>query len=140
MALGSFSIDISKFVKKVPDKVNEMVRKIVFDVYRNVVMRTPFDTGRAMGNWQIDIDRMPTDILEATGQAMQDAVAQQLINKSHTIIAKIKNNSVIYIINNCEYIIPLEHGHSRLQAPQGMVKITIEEYQQYVKKASRSLK
>ena len=138
MALGSFSIDISKFVKKAPDKVNEMVRKIVFDIYRNVVMRTPVDTGRARANWQIDIDRMPTEILDKTAQSLQEAI--RLSDAANIITSKIKNNSVIYIINNVEYIIPLEHGHSKEQAPYGMVKLTVEEFQQYFKEASRSLK
>jgi len=29
------------------------------------------------------------------------------------------------IYNNVEYIVPLEYGHSRQQAPQGMVRVSI---------------
>lgn len=33
------------------------------------------------------------------------------------------DHSMIY--NNVEYIVPLEYGHSRQQAPQGMVRVSI---------------
>lgn len=42
------------------------------------------------------------------------------------------------IFNNVEYIVPLEYGHSK-QSPAGMVRITLKEFQVYLKKAAAGL-
>jgi len=34
--------------------------------------------------------------------------------------------------NNVEYIIPLEYGHSKLQAPQGMLRINVRNWNSIV--------
>ena len=95
---GSFSLDISKFVKKAPENANKIVKKVCFDIYENIKDRTPVDTGRARGGWNI------TEYVSMTR-----------------------------IFNNVEYIVVLEYGHSK-QAPHGMVRITLREYQMYLKK------
>ena len=44
---------------------------------------------------------------------------------------------VAFIVNNLPYAIPLEYGHST-QAPNGMVRITVERFQQIVDAAARN--
>ena len=97
--MGTFALDISKFVKRAPDKAQQIVKKVCFDIYDNIKMRTPWDTGQARNGWMIT-----------------------------------EGATVTRIFNNVEYIVPLEYGHSKKNAPHGMVRITLCEYQAYLKK------
>lgn len=45
----------------------------------------------------------------------------------------------LFITNNLPYAKPIEDGHSK-QAPQGMVKVTVSEFDSIVNKAARSVK
>ena len=43
---------------------------------------------------------------------------------------------VTYLSNSLPYAVPLENGWSK-QAPQGMVKLTAQEFPQYVSQAAK---
>ena len=49
----SFSLDLTKFIKKTKGNADVVVRKVGFDVTKNIIKRTPIDTGRAGANWQV---------------------------------------------------------------------------------------
>ena len=49
----------------------------------------------------------------------------------------LKLGDTAYLVNNLPYAVPLEYGHSS-QAPAGMVRVTIAEFQQIVEAAVRA--
>ena len=49
----SFSGDIDNFIKKTEAKTLIVFKKVSFDVFGRIIRRTPVDTGRLKGNWQI---------------------------------------------------------------------------------------
>ena len=130
---GSFALDISKFVNKSHSNVDLVTRKIVFDIMRSVVRKSPVDTGRFKGNWQYGNGEMPTGVTaihDADGRGtevhMMGQVPQEASGKLH------------YIVNNLPYSIRLENGWSS-QAPSGMVGLTISEYQGIVRRAAQEV-
>lgn len=130
---GSFALDISKFVNKSHSNVDLVTRKIVFDVMRSVIKKSPVDTGRFKGNWQYGTGEMPTgtlDIHDESGKGTQvhlmNKVPQEAAGKLH------------YIVNNLPYSIRLENGWSS-QAPSGMVGLTVSEYQGIVRHAAQEV-
>lgn len=133
-SLGQFSLDLSKFAKKCPERYDLVVKKVLFDMFARIVLRTPVDTGRARGNWQIDPRLLSgeTNRLDKTG-TMAVAEGSSKIN-SLTTKAKV----VGFIFNNCSYILPLEYGSSD-QAPRGMVRITLAEFETFIANASRAI-
>ena len=131
---GNFALDISHFVNRTHSNVDLVTRKIVFDIMRSVVRKSPVDTGRFKGNWQYGTGEIPTgvtDIHDESGRGtevhMMGQVPQEASGKLH------------YIVNNLPYSIALENGHSSQCPPNGMVGLTISEYQGIVRRAAQEV-
>lgn len=133
MALGNFELDIQKFVAKAKGNIDIVIRKIALDLFRRVIMKSPVDTGRFKGNWQVAIGSIPAGVL-----AIDDKTGSATISKMTAAVLGLKAGQVIYLVNNLEYALPLEYGHSK-QAPAGVVRITVQEYPQVVSKAANEV-
>ncbi len=113
--MGDFLAVIKNFNATVENHNSKVFRKICFDLYAEIVKRTPVDTGLARGNWRIGIGTIPQGTVERTNKSGSKTAEE--INKVPT---KVKESTVVYIVNNLVYIWPLERGWSK-QAPNGIV-------------------
>ena len=131
---GSFHGDIQAFTEKVQHRGDVILRKVALDLFRGVVMKTPVDTGRARGNWMVGINRIPTE----TQLGIENAPMTRIISD----VSAARWGDSVALANSVAYIGVLEYGgfpnppikgskteggYSK-QAPQGMVRITIEQY------------
>lgn len=89
--------------------------------------------GRFKSNWQVAIGSIPTGVID-----LNDQGASALARVNETALSMVAGQ-VISIINNLSYSRRLEYGHSK-QAPNGMVRITVTEYPQVVRKAASEVK
>ena len=129
MRTQQFSTDISKWVKKAKGGMDEAVRKITFGVFVNISIGSPVDTGRFRGNWMVGLGVRPKGYQpEGFGDLTSTLAAAQ------AQIWKIKGPGITYIANNVPYAMALERGHS-MQAPRGMVIITLDKIDMIVKDA-----
>ena len=129
--LNSFNMEIGKFAAGIPDKVVVFQKKIVLEALRRIVMRTPVDTGRAKGNWQVSINEPAEGTIdEGISPNISDG---EVIEKGLVALATLPPYSVVWIANNLEYIEFLEHGSSK-KAPDGMVALAVQELEQMFKK------
>ncbi len=106
-----------------PEQYVLFQKKLAFQLLTGVVNKTPVDTGRARGNWQVGIDEIPSgelDKVDKGGGASISAGGEALASLQPGLF------QIVYIANNLPYIVPLEDGHSG-QAPQGMLALTITE-------------
>lgn len=137
---AKFNKEVAEFAKTlVPQQLQLLHKKVALEGLKRIVLKTAVDTGRARGNWQTTVDTAPPDkeVKKAfpakSDKKAKDAngtqVATDVINKGSAEIAKVQPFSTTYITNNVPYIIWLEDGSSK-QAPNGMVKLTIEELRQ----------
>lgn len=131
-----FADDIAKFAAKANANMETIMKRVAFELFRNIVNRTPVDTGRARANWQLGIDKMPTSVVDGNYDDM--AGMYQSFVRAKSAIFQVNGVKSIFIINNLEYIIPLEYGTSK-QAPQGMVRITVAEYMDYIQEAVQGM-
>ena len=123
MQVGKFTLDISKFGEKAVKNAELVVKKIGLDMHSRIVQRCPVETGRLRANCQINIDSNP-----GTTTTDTDKHGGPTIAKNKPVVEQFKLGSSIVIFNNLEYVIPIEfNGHSKLQAPQGMFRITFLE-------------
>jgi hypothetical protein len=124
--LGQFNKAVNDFASKiVPADFNKFIRGLAFKVLRGVVFKTPVDTGRARANWQVNVGSLNNKELQEA-----DKIGSSTIEKGLARLAQLKRKGIgeiIYIFNNVPYIIALEDGHSKRQAPNGMVKVTLTE-------------
>jgi hypothetical protein len=123
---AEFIRDIEAFKNKVAYQNGVIFRKITLDLYTDIVLRTPRDTGLAAGNWQIGVNKVPTEIIDRKDPDKSLAATQGLWEASKMSGLRMRDDTRIYIANNLVYIVPLEHGHSQIQAPNGMVNLAIE--------------
>jgi hypothetical protein len=121
-AEAAFNKEVRTWAKeRTPEEIKKFQRYIVIEALRRLVLKTPVDTGRARGNWQVTIADIPEGETGTTDTAGQDTIATGI-----QALQSLGVYQIVYITNNVPYIVYLENGTSK-QAPQGMVRITIEE-------------
>lgn len=129
--MNSFSVDLSQFNIKTLKQADIVRRKVILEVLRGVVKRTPVDTGRARGNWQV-----------STGNPIDEEIDKKDKNGGVTIragVSEIKQSLIdqtLFIANNVPYINALEDGWSG-QAPNGMLKVTLASFPYIVENSKR---
>jgi len=109
-ALDEYCVEcVPLFFKVVQDK-------LCLQALAGVVKKTPVDTGRARGNWQIAMAEPPEG----------ESWVTDPIGIGMSKLRSFLPYSLVWIANNVPYIIWLEDGHSK-QTPAGMVSVTMEE-------------
>lgn len=119
---GQFRIDLGRFAKTVGEKHTGLVKKVVLDVLDRVVKKSPVDTGRFKGNWNVGVGRPD---LETTDRC--DKSGNETLSRGETQVSRIETGEVVvYVTNNLDYAKSLENGHSK-QAPAGVLGVTVAE-------------
>ena len=131
--MAGFAEAVAAFSAKTQAKLETAVRKIALDVFSEVILMSPVDTGRFRGNWQVAIGNIPTGTVE-----IDDKTGTATIAKVQAETLNLQVGQTIYLINNLPYAQKLEFGHSK-QAPAGMVRITVQKYQPVVDAVARAL-
>ena len=146
----SFALDIQKFAQKCGANADLVTRKVVLDIGRSLVEKTPVGNpdlwqnpdnkpdgyvgGMARGSWSHSIGTLDAKVIEtidSTGGASIDRIAASVPVKAA--------GEVHYIQNSLPYMQALEDGHST-QAPNGFVGLTVIEFQSIVETATAGLK
>lgn len=89
--------------------------------------------GRFRSNWFVSIG---TPSRQTTTQV--DPSGTTSIARGTTALAGVTAGPTIFLTNNLPYAIPLEYGHSK-QAPTGVVRVTVSEFQSIVDEQARAL-
>jgi len=159
MAIG-FAAGVKNSREKYEARMLLLHKKVSIDMFRRNIMKTPVDTGRARGNWMLGINTIPMAELLETEKG--SATVQKIITGleglklgDNTALA----NSVPYIgvLEYGGYPKDVKYGSAgrksnrkkgitamrqiksvggySAQAPNGMVRITVEEYRPTLNKA-----
>ena len=120
------------WAKKQNTKLNDTRNSIAIQIYSEVVKNTPRDTGRACGNWHVSKVTPEREILERTSDKVP--LGEEISKINSTV-----GDDTIYIQNNLPYIERLENGWSG-QAPQGMVRLTMQQVESFINKAVKENK
>ena len=117
-------------LSKFPEKV---VRGTLIDLAQKVIVRSPVDTGRFRNNWNSSINT-PNSATTTTADASGSKAKSQAVNT----IKSMDMGSTFYMTNNLPYAKRLEFGYSD-QAPNGMVRITVAEFQNAINREAAKL-
>ena len=121
--LGSFQFALGQEAKAIDDAIGLITRKIALDVLSRVVLATPIDTGRARGNWQVEVG--------GSGQVAElpntDKGGGATIAAGSTEIDKLKTDpyNTVNIANALPYVEALNAGSST-QAPAGFIEAAVD--------------
>lgn len=121
--MSAFTLDLERFKVKTLEQLDQVSRKIALTAYRRIILRTPVKTGRARGNWQCTIGSPAGGTLYTEDQSGAKAVSAM---QARVLAWKAVSGVSILLTNNLPYIGKLEHGSS-IQAPNGMVGLTVAE-------------
>ena len=118
--LGEFNAELREFGERVvPERHLAFQRRIALELLVRIVRKTPVDTGRARGNWQVNAGPATEGEVEVFGNAS--------IGVGTANIRGIRLPfQLITIFNNVNYITFLEEGSSQ-QARMGMVAVSLAE-------------
>lgn len=132
--MARWSIPPIRIKNLLREEMEQAARAIALDLFSRIMVRSPVDTGRFRGNWQIDIASPALQMLERFDPAGQSTIMEEA---SKLIAFKI--GTTIHIRNNVPYSVRLEYGHSS-QAPNGMVRVTIAEAPEIADGVARGLR
>lgn len=128
----TFSADLQRFTQKAGGRLDTVLRRSVLEMTRDIVRKTPVDTGHARSNWFWGVYQVTS-----TDSAMSKNGAPS-IARSNDFARSLRAGGVVYLTNNLPYIMALEFGSSQ-QAPAGMVRTTVSRWQSIVDRAARAL-
>lgn len=110
-------------------KSNQTVRAICLWFYGLVTAKSPVDTGRFRGNWNVAINAEDSTVDPDAN--MNSVAGNDEQNGAIMATADFFGGDTVYISNGLPYAMPLEFGHSQ-QAPQGIVRTSVLELKSYV--------
>lgn len=125
--------DVDKVIAKLEKLALESIKGSIADsvaqLYKEIVDRTPVDTGEAHRSWEINYG-FGFNKAAATFQGKQ----QSVIDKD-----RYQLGTTIEIRNELPYMQRLEYGWSK-QAPKGMVRISSLKFRQFLNTAIKNNK
>lgn len=149
--MAKWSVPIDAIVAKTNARIADVVRKITYDVFRSVVMASPVDTGRFRANWNVGYGAIDTSTTTAVNASRAMAEVERAL--------KLPVGDVVYLSNSLPYALMLENGGYpnppklgskkrgesgytihvtggySMQAPQGMVRVTVRAFDDFIRKA-----
>lgn len=138
----SFTTDLLRFGEAAKFKQEQALRKVSFELFSRVIMRTPVDTGRLRGNWQATVKGPANGEVEVDDNASpvrQRGEGSSIAKQAMALKVLGENDpTVFYLTNTLPYAGVIEYGSSK-QAPQGMVRISVAEYQDIVSEVTSAL-
>lgn len=131
--MASFNSKIDEFIKKSKRKPEQVVKSAFVELSNRIIMRTPVDTGRARGNWFAAVGSPDFSTSDSTGAAASTARVT-----SATSAGVSGRDFTLYLNNSLSYVYGLEYGRSD-QAPEGMVRVSVNEYNELLARKVREL-
>ena len=89
--------------------LDRVFRSVTLGIYKDVIIGTPVDTGRARGNWQLAIGSAPTGEVLRLEKGKGSNQRRQAESKTKRPLA----GRSVFIANNLGYIGELEEGASK---------------------------
>lgn len=124
----TFALDLSKAIEKAKDHAELVARKITLELFSNVILKSPVDTGRFRANWNCSIGSADKSTSAATDKEGSGAIGRMRAEVTKFTL----NGQSIFLSNSLPYAERLENGWSD-QAPQGMVRLSVMEVQNHVR-------
>lgn len=131
-----FGTQWKRAVDIVTKKSEQAAQESFIELFVNIVNDTPVKTGNLRGNWNVSVggaSQTESHILDPTGEKARRAI-------NYVIRNKWKSDQQLFFTNNAPYAELIEYGRSRVQAPYGMVRINIANFDYIVNKWAKIYK
>lgn len=144
-----FNVDLNRILKKAGDNATAIAKKVALELYSKVVQKSPVDSGRLRGNWNVSINSIDSSEYGIDAGSLGSLPSGSGLVRSVSALSSFKIGDTIFVTNNMPYVYKLEYGlyndgaktvggYSR-QAPQGFVRITYKEVTSDLENISRKV-
>ena len=123
-----FTIDISRWTKKVENNLDKFMLEFTQDLFEEVVMNTPVDTGFLRASWTPNIGS--PDLTYTPSGTGQNTQSLKLLG--------VKGGDTVYYTNNAGYGAYVEFG-TQFQAGQGFVRNAVNKAPTLARNAARKV-
>ncbi len=120
--LAQFNAELTASEKKINGDFKKFHQQVIAELFKRIVLRTPVDTGRARGNWQIELGGPAQGTLEVIDKSGDGTILKEIAK-----LGDIPPFSLVHISNNLQYISYLEYDKRSPQAPEGFLEISLTE-------------
>lgn len=127
--MGSFADQLKALSERTKVKLETVVRKTIIDLQGGVVLRSPVDTGRFKSNWMVGIGAKSSDTVTT-----EDKTGAVSLARVEPAMGAWKPGQSIWLTNSLPYASRIEYGWSD-QAPGGVVRLTVQDFRDYVSRA-----
>lgn len=126
-----FDIDAAKFAEELGISTSQFVRRMSLAMYKNLISRTPRDTGRLQFGWNMTVGKPDESIPPPGSYPTPKTPSLQGLDFRRGAGVRAGNealgqSSTVYITNGVPYIIYLEEGTPFI-APRKFVANTVKE-------------
>ena len=128
MSQNTWSIPMDRLVEKSKARLDVVVRRTILELFTTVVKRSPVLSGRFRANWTVSYGTPNLTVTDNTDKSLGTA------NRVVKTVSTLPTSGVIYLANGLPYAGRLENGSSQ-QAPYGMVKVAVAQFDSAVRKA-----
>lgn len=118
--MAKWSLDMRSYAKKKGVEVKEVQKGFAYGLYASIVEKTPVDTGRARGNWNVSV---------GTADSSTDPSKTTPQYKSPKQFPEPNGDDTIYISNNLPYITVLEYGGYPKEVQKGTWNPKTKQYE-----------
>lgn len=137
-----FAAEFGKLLKAAGDKAEIVVKKSAISVLTSVEFKSPvgdpdtwsspappgYTGGQFKANWNLSVES-----IDYTTTTDKDPTGGDAVKRAELAIEDYKMGDKVFITNSLPYAYRLEYEGWSGQAPQGMVRITALEFEQYVR-------
>ena len=137
-----FMREFNQWVAQTNRAYDDTLAATALDMFSKIVRRTPVDSGRLRGNWQVGLGSAPSGVNTTTDRGGSTAT-----NNARAVLSSYRGGS-IYFSNNLPYAMVAEYGlwgdgpktsgGFSNQAPSGMVRVTLTEFTSALQAAARN--
>lgn len=129
-----FNEDFAKMMRRAAGREDQLIRASALSLGSAIVQKSPVDTGRFRANWQYGAGQVNF----ATDSA-PDITGSSSIGKISIGLQGWRRGEKIYVTNSLPYAKRLEYDAWSNQATAGMVRISVIEFKETVRRTAASL-
>lgn len=120
--LAQFNAELTAAETKIKGDFKKFHEMVIAELFRRIVRRTPVDTGRAVGNWQIAFGGPAQGTLEVVDKDGSGTILREISK-----LSDIPPFSLVHISNALSYISYLEYDKRSPQHREGFLEISLSE-------------
>ncbi len=130
-----FMGDLSGMIDEAKGNAEEVVKLASLQLFTKIVNKTPVDTGHLAYNWHLTLnmpERSERDGVDPSKSKTLDIGSKNIANYRLGV-------KQVWITNNVEYAYDIEYGKSKVKAPQGMIRVSLREWDSVYKGAAMTV-